>query len=154
MIRLKKILVVYENENFKNQIEYASQILFSCHRVECTVVPYLNFNYIHCKYDIIIYYGNTLECDFANIIVKEGQLFGENYLHKASLLCNVEFYEELPVFFRSDLNDGYIAEKEEKIILNIDIFQTIFYFLTCYEEYIFARPLVFDNSQKASLLIF
>lgn len=137
MNRLKKILVVYENEKFKNQIEYASQILFSSHRVEYSAVPYSNFNSIHCKYDIIIYYGNNLECDFANIIVMEGQLFGESYLHKASLLNNVEFYEELPVFFRSKLCDAYMMDKQGKIIFNIDIFQTIFYFLTCYEEFVF-----------------
>jgi hypothetical protein len=137
--RLKKILVVYENEKFKNQIEYASQILFSSYRVEYCIIPYSNFNSIHCKYDIIIYYGNNLECDFANIIVMEGQLFGESYLHKASLINDVEFYEKLPVFFRSELCDGYMTDKQGKIIFNIDIFQTIFYFLTCYEEFVFAE---------------
>jgi hypothetical protein len=135
--KLKKILVVYDNERFKNQIEYASQILFSSHECEICTVLYSNFKSIHCKADIIIYYGNNLECDFANIIVLQGELFGENYLHKASLLTDVKFYEELPVFFNSSLVEGYMTNHQEKLILNIDIFQTIFYFLTCYEEFVF-----------------
>ncbi|GCD11356.1 polysaccharide deacetylase family protein [Clostridium tagluense] len=132
-----KFLIVYENEKFKNQIEYTSQILFSNYCVEYCIVPYSKFNPTDCKYDLIIYYGNNLECDFANIIVTQGSLFGENYLHKYSLLSNVEFYEGIPVFFTNKVCDLYIKEKQEKVIFNIDVFQTIFYFLTCYEEFVF-----------------
>ncbi|MBZ9687626.1 polysaccharide deacetylase family protein [Clostridium estertheticum] len=144
---MKKILVVYENEKFKNQIEYAVQILFSNYCVDYSAIPYSKFD-SDCKCDLIIYYGANIECDFANIIVMQGPLFGKNYLQKDSLLNNVEFYEGLPVFFSNKFCDFYFKDKEGKTIINIDIFQIIFYFLTCYEEFVFDE---YDNKGRFNI---
>lgn len=136
MNKLKKILIVYENEKFKNQIEYASRILFSAYDAEQFTIPVVNFKYIEDEYDVIIYYGNNYNDNFASIIVMEGKLFGENYLHTASLLTHVEFFKGLPVFFTNHCSKEYLEEKHGEIVYNMDVFQTIFYFLTCYEEFV------------------
>lgn len=133
---MKKIAFIYFNEAFKNQIEYTVNTIFQDYEVSVFIINCRDFNSLKQDFDLVISYGNNIHSNEAHIILLEGPLFSEDYLTLKSIPKNIEFYNGLPVFFNYKGKDFLKENKEEKIIINNDIIQTSFFFLTCYEEYI------------------
>lgn len=133
---MKKIAFIYINEEFKNQIEYTINTIFQDYEVDVSIINCRDLNCLKQDFDLVISYGNIIDSDDAQMILLEGPLFSKEYLDVKSIPTNIEFYEELPVFFKNRDKNYFKRNISEKIILNVDIIQTSFFFLTCYEEYV------------------
>lgn len=133
---MNKILLVHENENFHKQIKYSSEIMFENYNI-CIDVKTKSESSIHSsKYDLIISYGETIFLKDYSVHIFEGKLFGTGYLKVESIPKKVIMYNDLPVlFYREDI-DYFIEKNSEKLYINIDIIQTIFFFLSAYEDYV------------------
>ena len=133
---MKKIAFIYSNEVFKNQIEYAVNTIFQDYDLDIFIINSRDFKSLKQDFDLVISYGNTFDTKDADMILLEGPLFSQDYLTLKSIPTDVELYEDLPVFFKNN-DENYFKKKiEEQTIVNIDIIQMSFFFLTCYEEYI------------------
>ena len=133
---MKKIAFVYFNEMFKNQIEYTVNTIFQDYEVDVSIINCGVFKSLKQDFDLVIAYGNITDSNDVNMILLEGALFSNEYLTVKSIPTNIEFYEGLPVFFKNKDKNYFKENMLGKIILNVDIIQTSFFFLTCYEEYI------------------
>ena len=133
---MKKIAFIYFNEAFKNQIEYTVNTIFRDYEVDVSIINCRDFKCLKQDFDLVISYGDILDSNESHIILLEGPLFSQDYLTLKSIPQNIEFYEGLPVFFKNKGKDYFKKNMEQKIIINVDIIQTSFFLLTCYEEYI------------------
>ena len=133
---MKKIAFTYLNELFKKQIEYTVNTIFQDYEVDVSIINYKDFKGLNQNFDLVISYGNIENDNEAQIILLEGPLFSQEYLTIESIPKHIQFYKELPVFFNNRGMDYFRRDIEDKIIINVDIIQTSFFFLTCYEEYI------------------
>ena len=133
---MKKIAIIYFNETFKNQIEYTVNTILQDYDIDIAIVSYKDFKCLKQDFDLVISYGDVEDCDEAHMILLEGALFSQEYLTIKSIPTDIEFYQGLPVFFRNKKKDYFVKNISDKVIVNVDIIQTSFLFLTCYEEYI------------------
>ncbi|MCB2354007.1 polysaccharide deacetylase family protein [Clostridium estertheticum] len=133
---MKKIAFIYSNESFKNQIEYVVNTIFQDYDIDVFVISLRDFKCLKQEFDLIISYGNTGTNDDGHMVILEGPLFSQDYLTLKSIPTDVLFYEGLPVFFNNKGENYFKKKIKDQIIINIDIIQMSFFFLTCYEEYI------------------
>ena len=133
---MKKVAFIYCNEEFKNQIEYTVNTIFQDYEIDVSIINCRDFKSLQQDFDLVISYGDIRESYEAQVILLEGPLFSEEYLTLKSIPTSIEFYEGLPVFFKNRDKNYFIETIEEKITINVDIIQTSFFFLTCYEEYV------------------
>lgn len=134
---MKKLLFIHDNIEFRNQIEYCVGTIFDNFEVELTIICGIEKIYKEESWDLVIYYGDNLNFKIADVIILSSDLFNiKNYLKQSSIRKSIEYFETLPIFFKNKNFDFFVENIEEKIIFNIDIIQTLFYFLTSYEEFV------------------
>ncbi len=133
---MKKIAFVYFNESFENQIKYTVNTIFQDYEIDISIISWKDLKSYKEDFDIVISYGDSTGYHEADIILLEGSLFSQQYLTIESIPTSIEFYEGLPVFFKNKDKEYFVESTPGKIIINLDIIQTSFFLLTCYEEYI------------------
>jgi hypothetical protein len=133
---MKRIAFIYFNETFKSQIEYTVNTIFQDYEIDVSIINSKDFKCLKQDFDLVISYGGINDCHEAHLILLEGPLFSQEYLTVKSIPTKIEFLEGLPVFFKNKCKDYFVEYLTGKIIINVDIIQTSFFFLTCYEEYI------------------
>ncbi|MBU3100277.1 MULTISPECIES: polysaccharide deacetylase family protein [Clostridium] len=152
---MKHIAFIYFNEAFKNQIEYTVNTIFQDYEVDVLIVSANDFKCLDQIFDLVICYGNIRTDICANMILLEGPLFSKEYLTLKSIPTDIQSYEGLPVFFMNSDEDYFMKSVENKFIVNIDIIQASFFFLTCYEEYVINEYDMYGrfNIEKSTLYI-
>lgn len=129
------MIVYIENEMFWNHIVYAFETILRCIREKK-----LDFR----KPDEwisghkAIYYGKHVPVSFEGIFIKEGILFGKDYLKKACMpKMPLKRYDDIPVLFMDSMEEiPNIIVKEGYCEFNFDIVQSTFFVVTGCEEII------------------
>jgi peptidoglycan/xylan/chitin deacetylase (PgdA/CDA1 family) len=133
---MNKIAFIYENIEFKDKIEYSINTILMNYNIEYSIFNQSDIRFDKKKYEVVIYYGKNDEKIYSDINIIESKLFTEYYLKAESLPEKVQYLNTLPVFFYDSKYDFFESTKNGKLIVNNDIIQTVFYFLTCYEDYV------------------
>lgn len=145
---MKNIAFIFSNNRFKKQIKYAIDVIFENYDVNYSVLSIEDYMKSKIQYDFKIAYTKYNNLEQVDLIILEADLFGEDYLKKESLPKEVSYHNGLPVFFTDNKLNFYNRDIYDKPILNIDIIQTVFYFLTCYEDYVINE---YDNYHRSNI---
>lgn len=130
-----------ENNKFQKQIRYTFKTIFNILGIEFEFIESLNKVL---QEDIIINYGQKIYSKKNFINIKSGKLFTNKYLSLQSMPdIPLRRYNEMPILYQEDNKEIYVKFQKEYITTNIDIIQSIFFMITCYEEAIF-----FQNIKK------
>ena len=126
------IKILYENNKFKNEIEYIFNIIKRNLGINIKFSDKKeNFN----EEDIIINYSDEKLNRKNTINILQSNLFSEIYLEKESIPTEkIEIYNDTPIIYKHNQDEPYVEKKENIIDTNIDIIQSIFFMLTRYEE--------------------
>jgi hypothetical protein len=133
---MKKIAFIYKNIKFKDKIEYCINTMFMNYKVDYDILSVFDEEYSKENYEVVIFYGNKEDNLYSNINIIESNLFSDYYLKIESLPEKVQYFKDLPIFFYDSKYNFFELVETDKIILNNDIIQSVFFFLTCYEEYV------------------
>jgi hypothetical protein len=133
---MKKVAFIYSNIKFKDKIEYSINTIFTNYNIDYDVFAITDQSFDKKNYGVVIYYGNNNENIDYDINIIESNLFSENYLKVGSLPKEVKYFNTLPVLFFDSRYEFLENIKHNKIYINNDIIQTVFFFLTCYEDYV------------------
>lgn len=116
------ILISNEFENFRKFINYAYESIVR-----------------HWKTNIDIVYSDTPKVQASEktlYIIPAKKIFSSNFMEKMSIPNNVvyfkNFQEPIPIVFAS--SEPFVERKGLALITNIDLLETYFFFLSCYEE--------------------
>ncbi|MBL4938126.1 polysaccharide deacetylase family protein [Clostridium sp. YIM B02515] len=133
---MKKIAFLYSNVEFKDKIEYSIRTILQNYNVSFDLFCVSDDKYDKSNYETIIYYGKKQDDIYCDIWIIESGLFSDSYLKSESLPVEVNYYNTLPIFFFDEKYNFYELKENSRFIINNDIIQTAFFFLTCYEDYV------------------
>lgn len=140
--------MIYVNINIQNKEHFINQIQYTFKTIFCILG--IEFEFIDLESsristdDIVINYGQKIQRKNNFINIKCGELFTGKYLRKESIPNQpLKKYNDIPIIYLSEDVEPYVVFKKKYIVTNIDIIQSIFFTITCYEE-----ALLFENIKK------
>ncbi len=133
------ILILYENEEFKEPIEYIFGFIMSILGLGYRIIQAEEMNSEkEANFPLIISYGKERpRIDVKNQIhIYESDYFGENYLNVKSLPgLPLERYNGLPIIYRGiNRIENCVRMSNNSIEIDIDIIASSFFMVTRYEE--------------------
>lgn len=148
------IYFIYQNKEFKKQIEYTMETIshILLYKNQYNILPYRSLKEVNIDNDIIVSYGKTKpkDCFKNHIHIYESNFFGKNYLHVESLpIIPLKRYGELPIIYGgNEIKKATIQKNGRKckiIETDIDIIASSFFMLTRYEEILIKERNKFDG---------
>jgi peptidoglycan/xylan/chitin deacetylase (PgdA/CDA1 family) len=138
-VEKRKILILYDNEDFAHEIEYTFQVLFSVIRIPYKVMPYSQWASQKEVPSLVISYGaqrTFVPHQVPLIHVYPSDFFADGYLTQTSLPDRpLSRFEDLPVIYAGNGEINTPIERSGSLIeTNIDIIASSFFMLTRYEE--------------------
>ncbi|WP_252234919.1 polysaccharide deacetylase family protein [Clostridium sp. CH2] len=139
-------IYIEEYLEFKKQIEYTFKTIFNILKIKIKFIETIN-NVL--ADDIVINYGKEEVKKHKAINIKPGKLFTNKYLSIDSLPNTpLKKYNNHPVIYLNNEDEPYCKIKEGYIITNIDVVQSIFFVITCYEEAILFEQIRKDKCDR------
>lgn len=135
-----KIIIIYENDKYRNQIEYTFQTIFSILRLDYQILEYsqLQTEDINLRNALLISYGKeklNIEAS-RQIHIYQSDFFSEPYQNKKLLPSQpLPRYKKIPIIYSGKGKvKNFIQETLNSIETNIDIIASSFFMLSRYEE--------------------
>lgn len=133
--------VIYQNHNFRSQIDYTFGVMFSVYGIEYLFISYEHLADFDVKpSDLVISYGKKKPYVLLgkHVHIYESDFFGNNYLQPESLpVLPLKRFNEIPVIYYGHVGfDDFVRRSEGSIESKIDIIASSFFMLTRYEEVI------------------
>lgn len=138
--------VYIENIEFWNHIVYTFETMIRC--LHLKGICYKKAN-TYSDDEKVVYYGRQIPQTFKGVFIREGSLWGENYLtEKCIPILPLKRFNNIPVLFMDSSWDiPCIIRKEDYYEINFDIVQSSFFILTGCEE-IINRKIEFDSHSR------
>lgn len=134
------LLATYENDAFKQAIEYIFNLIFSTYGIIGPIISLkeLKLDDSDLSEKLVISYGK-IKPDFKvkyRVHIYASNFFGEDYLKPSSMPERpLKRYGELPIIFAGHGDfDDFVRESDSLIETNIDIIASCFFMLSRYEE--------------------
>ncbi|ENK1242707.1 polysaccharide deacetylase family protein [Clostridium botulinum] len=123
---------IEENDKFQEQIKYIFKTVFNILGIKIKFINLLNNV---SKENIIINYSEKINFEENCINIIRSELFTNKYLSLDSMPnIPLKRYNNFPVIYCGSRDEPYVINKDNSIITNIDIIQSIFFMITRYEE--------------------
>lgn len=140
MMEQANIIVIYDNQDFSEPIEYVFDLIFSTYGVSYKIIPFSQLREKEYNLDktlAISYRREYLGCGAKKQIhIYASDFFGRDYLKPSSMpQTPLKKYDDLPVIYSGHGSlEGWVRECESLIETNIDIIAAAFFMLARYEE--------------------